>query len=220
MTKHVSGGPQEDGWNDGDFFCAFVLGGLILSCACMLIAHFADGSGTAAEWVSALATAAALGFAALAARAAYRGLSIERARDIARDDQDRRSQAELISGWVSEVSTTSIDGTLVGVSGWTVTLRNGSSLPVFRVRGVAYFQSSSGTRDPSVDFSVAVLAPGDTPSVAPSVGPGAYIPLEQFGVGAAQIPEVLRVDLKFTDHRGLRWWRRGDGVIEFLGEED
>jgi hypothetical protein len=176
--------------------------------------NFVDGRGTAADWVAALAACAAVVFAAIAARAALRGLGIERARDIARDEQDRRRQAELISGWVSEVVTAEIGGTPVGVQGWTVTLRNGSPLPVFRLHGAAYYETPAGVRDPSAEFSVAVLAPGDTPSSTSSVVPGAYMPIEQFGVPIGRILEVLRVDLTFTDHRGTRWHRRGDGVLE------
>jgi hypothetical protein len=214
MTRRLTTGSRTNEWNEGDTFCALVIGGMAISEVCILLVNFVDGPGSAADWVAALAACAAVVFAAIAARAALRGLSIERARDIARDEQDRRQQAELISGWVSEVATAEIGGTPVGVQGWTVTLRNGSPLPVFRLRGAAYYESPTGERDPSVDFSAAVLAPGDTPSTTSSVVPGAYMPVGQFGVPIDRVPEVIRVDLLFTDHRGTRWHRRGDGVLE------
>lgn len=158
-------------------------------------------------WISAVASLAALAFAAAATVAAIRVYRIESGRDrIAaaetrqREEQARRSQAVLVSGWWGgdPHGRRPRAGALI---------RNASDAPVYQV--------TISVLDPVVPDSSATLS---VPVVPPSETPGFY-PVPDAGPGSAAVQGEQRVELSFTDAAGLRWLRDQRGRLSEVRPE-
>jgi arabinogalactan oligomer / maltooligosaccharide transport system substrate-binding protein len=146
-------------------------------------------------WVSAVASMCALIFAAIAAVAAIRVYKIESARDkIAaeetrrRDEQVRRGQAVLVSGWWGSDPH-------AGKPRPGAFIRNASDAPVYRV--------AISVLDPVTPESSVTLA---VPVVPPAAAPGFY-PVARTPQAPTAAEEEHRVEVSFTDAAGLRWIR-------------
>jgi hypothetical protein len=153
-------------------------------------------------WFGAGASGGALVAAALAARAAWAVLRVERGRDEEEREAQKRVQAERFAGWASVVRSDPADSG--SPSKWGASLRNASELPVYEVR-VVYEPIASGyeVEDPA---DLEVVPPGEWMVTGHHLYPRPSQP--RFRPDAGDIPDLTyRIALRFTDAAG-RWWRR------------
>lgn len=156
------------------------------------------------DWVSAVATVTALLFAAIAAIAARNVYRIESARDqvvadlrARQDALERRDQAALVSAWWGH----SLEAGEPAQPAMGVFVRNASETPVFDAR-----LSVLDVNDPNVSerFELAVVPPATEPVFHPR-------PL------STPSPADFRVEVTFSDAKGLRWIRDKQGRLHELG---
>lgn len=146
--------------------------------------------GDVATWTTAVVAVGAGLWAYRAYKAADAAVRIERARDVAAQEHEDRSQADAIAAWC--VNASKVNPTLHGKM--VAAVSNRSLQPVFDVR-VDLIQGQTVTEDFAV---VPVLAPSND-----LVYPGS--PIEP-----APVP---RLGLRFTDMQGTRWTRDADGRL-------
>ena len=117
-------------------------------------------AGSAADWVAAIATLAALFAAVVAARLALRTYALERERDAERQRERRAAQADQVAVWAiegvnwrggfvtesfgPEGHTRSQEAVPVVPSSLPVVIRNDSHLPVHDLRVEVYFREKGG----------------------------------------------------------------------------
>jgi len=163
--------------------------------------------GDVPTWISALASIAALSFAAAATVVAVRVYKIESRRDRVaaaearrRDEEARRSQAVLVSGWWG--SDPGVSAQKAGAF-----VRNASDAPVYNV--------TIAVLDPVIPDSVATLS---VPVIPPADAPGFYQV-----AGNSQVLDTddgeHRVELSFTDAAGMRWIRDQRGRLSEVKPE-
>ena len=167
----------------------------------------------APDWITAVATALALGAAVWAGLTARKLYNIEQKREAARDLADERQQAELVASWVSwtnqpQAAMTLPDGS---PSRANLAMQNASPVPVYDIE-VQYTVGEEALG--SQRFHV--LSPtGPTPH---------HREIKPAGVGeflARPRPDDARVDIRvaiaFTDARGTRWARTTHGRLAKVG---
>lgn len=168
--------------------------------------------GDVPTWVSALVSAltlVGLVLTVIYARHIYR---IESERDkhaaeerSARDEAERRSQAEKIAAWFAPAPSTALEENMFGAF-----VRNASDLPVFDIYPV-FQPASDGEPTAGGDWffeNIAVLPPHETK----------FMPLELAEDEYEEVPHHLRngmflVEITFRDAAGVRWTRSADGLL-------
>lgn len=160
-----------------------------------MLAHAGLQFGDLPTWISAVASLGALVFAAIATVAAIRVYRIESARDRVaaeetrrRDEEVRRSQAVLVSGWWGGDPHS-------GKPRPGAFIRNASDAPVYHV--------AISVLDPVTPESGATLA---VPVIPPTAEP-AFYPVAATPHAPKAADDEHRVELSFTDAAGLRWIR-------------
>lgn len=164
---------------------------------------------TIANWITAIATALALGAAVWAGFTARKLYAIEQRRDRDRDLAEERRQAELVASWVSwtdqpRVALRLPDGR---TSRANLAVQNGSAVPVY---DVAVTYSEGGGALGIQRFHV----------LSPTGSTAHYREIKSTGVAelvaqprAADDRLDIRVAISFTDARGTRWTREASGQL-------
>lgn len=187
-------------------------------CSLALTLHVLLGlePGSTAEWVTAIATIAALAAAVCAARAAWHQLRMQQRTGQALAAEQEAAQARLIAGWVStiHVARHADTGGVVAFTGLDVTLRNASELPVYEVNGWVRDRKTQGSLA-KAPFSVEVLEPASTPISETLAMPArTALSVEAFGgVEEGRLPSQSEVEFKFRDAVGKWWLRAGSGAL-------
>lgn len=171
--------------------------------------------GDVATWATAVFTLAATIGAAIAARAAWRVLELERARDDRAELDRRRAQAEQVSGWL-DAKALPARSALTVFDQVGVRVINSSMQPVFGVHALIHLPD--GQDVPC--GSKAVLPPNETTSISIKSAQDRVLSYldgdagERLRSNWPQSLEDMPVVLEFTDAGG-RWWRRNfDGQID------
>lgn len=185
--------------------------------------RWVDDRGAFPDWFAAVATFAAFGAAAVAARYAADVQQRESRRDQARARDQRRAQASVVAAWPDSVrwGTRQEDGLdeddMTVVTGVSAFLRNASDVPVTEVR---------------IDFTFVLLGDDAKPIGAARMGSERRAilepTLEPITVWLSSVTDEnpilvpdadeaarteVRVDITFTDSAGRRWHRSAAGVL-------
>jgi hypothetical protein len=199
--------------------------------------------GDVPTWVGACASVGSLLLTALAAVVAYRLLKVEQRRDVVLDEQlklaaedraqaaqerlavererlarqehERRAQAELVCAWASRGPETVQDmpGQQVRIPGpgsWGAHVRNASQLLIYNVE-VAFLQVEPDGTVPGPSRGYAEVQR----VVPPSEGTTFFPCPEQVLQQTATAPEdwLTAVSVRFTDAAGAWWRREPDGQL-------
>lgn len=161
------------------------------------------------DWITAVATALALGAAVWAGLTARKLYDIERKREASRDLADERQQAELVASWVSwtnqpDVTLTLPDGR---ASRAHLAMQNASPVPVYDIE-VEY---SEGEESLGSQRFHALSPTGPTPHhrEIKSAAVGEFLARPR----SADARVDIRVAISFTDARGTRWARTAAGQL-------
>ncbi|MEU5962636.1 hypothetical protein ABZ777_15620 [Micromonospora parva] len=154
-------------------------------------------------WISAGVALAALIAVIRAASAAWRTLSLERARDEERQRSVDRAQADLVAAWPALANSDPFDPDSPVV--WGVVVRNASALPIHQV---SVDHLDSGVQ--SVRYEA--IPPGDFLLVDREMYP------RPEGVVPPRLPDNLptrewTVELRFSDMAERRWHRDRRGNL-------
>lgn len=166
--------------------------------------------GSIAEWVSALATIAAVIAAVYAGRAAKAALGIELNREGDRLERERQDQASKVAAWIGSIRTDPVTretrswGQPFAVTKHGAKLRNASDVPVTDV--VLRYVVADGMCPESI---YGVLPPADQPVFA-EVEDSQN---EWWDVSEAIAMGGLGVEITFRDARGQAWTRMVDGRL-------
>jgi hypothetical protein len=153
-----------------------------------------------ATWATVVVGLLALGAAAYAAIQASRVYRIESEREKRSQEERRRAQADLVSGWHDPVA-------LGGV--FYARVRNASTAPVFDVE-VNWYHTNGDHRGGE---TVAVVPPASEPMSVrhPTTDPRYIGPNEDHR--SEETPDAFAVDLRFRDASGNVWHRDVHGVL-------
>lgn len=183
------------------------------------------------EWLAAVATFAAFGAAALAARYAADVQRRESNRDRGRSREERRAQAALVAAWHERLDRDRAEGVLRRVFGVDVPgiwIRNASPLPVTDVRLRVYAHPGAGpVSDEEWEFIgsdwIQLIPPSSEAQFRPIVGDwrdtyehvvGGWIKRgEVYSQDRLEHTFVVAVEMTFQDARGRRWRRDRGGVL-------
>ncbi|VXC44535.1 hypothetical protein [Nocardioides sp. AX2bis] len=212
----------------GDFLAFGAVGGCAFFClAASLVSVLDLDASDAAAWVGALGTAFAFAVAAVAARAAWDGLLIERQRDRRLEDNEQRAQAAKVAVWAEDEGALKLEfgdmdpGTLLndllGVRSMTVYVRNASDLPVRNALVFARIIGHVGGRAFEGPFLHKVLKGGLGPGVTREVELQAPDHLRSLFSPQDSPPHrrhyyFARPCLQFTDAEGSMW-HRDNGIL-------
>ncbi|HEY0888694.1 MAG TPA: hypothetical protein VGE38_03665 [Nocardioides sp.] len=194
----------------------WTVGGLMfVGVAITIQAVFHLEAGSAAEWVSALATVAALAAAVYAGQAAWRQLRIQQRALFEQAHDKETGQARLVAGWVSTIHVARNLSTnqIIGMFGLDVALRNASELPVYELSGWVQDRETGGSvaRAP---FSIQVLEPAATPAKETILMRTGLLDLTALGDPEEhKLPSAFEVEFDFRDSAGKWWHRSGAGGL-------
>lgn len=213
----VSEGKEPGDGPPRPLFFDWTVGGLMfVGVAITIQAVFHLKAGSAAEWVSALATVAALAAAVYAGQAAWRQLRIQQRALFEQAHDKETGQARLVAGWVStvHVARNSTTNQIIGMSGLDVALRNASELPVYELSGWVQDRETGGSAA-KAPFSIQVLEPAATPAKETiSMPPGTLFDLTALGdLEEHKLPSAFEVEFDFRDSAGKWWHRTGTGGL-------
>lgn len=158
-----------------------------------------DTAPNAAEWIAAISTAGALIAAAVAALIAWRG-------HVHNQTEKRAEQAGRVAGWIEwrEDSANSAFSEFGIGRDWCILL-NSSALPVYDVLIIYWLLGGPGEIKAGTD-QVKLLPPGERVVEVPQR-------VQQEQERRKQSHPTTRVEIRFTDASGRRWWRAHNGVL-------
>lgn len=203
------------------YLVAFAVAALALSLSLVTGAS----AGSIPDWIAAISTFAAFVAAGIAAGYAIKAHEIQRAIIDARRQADHRSQAALVSVWVTaELTQAIVEGSEQTVSATiVVSLRNASELPVHRVIVHLLAREADPEKyweydidDEPVElppFRLSTLPPGTEPLVRAIPSPRFAELANQHERKGPDPTVVLAVAVEFTDASGVKWARRTDGTL-------
>lgn len=167
----------------------------------------AEVVGSAAEWVSAIATVGALGAAVAAGRTAKSLYDIERKRDLEQSEAAARADAAQVHAWTAswyDERDSRTDGLVI---------TNGSNRPVFGMR----VESQGYRQERKAPLALTIVPPGEY--FVKETGDNYHWGFPEF---VSELGGVLRpimkndtwrvTSLQFTDINEVRW-RREDGRL-------
>lgn len=173
-------------------------------CVVLMIGSIADGKnhGSTADWVVASATVGALGAAVFAAVFAFDALRREAARDQWRDQRERESQASLVAAWAEAMADDPEGPAGPPKMRITISIRNGSNLPVYRAEIEA--NSSSFISD-TPRAPLAILPPGAIHYYV--------LVLSSGHTDVRTVIDDIAINLVFRDAAGQLWLRDHEGRL-------
>ncbi|GAA3381941.1 hypothetical protein [Cryptosporangium minutisporangium] len=154
-------------------------------------------------WVSAVGGLTSLIFAAVAAVAAWRILRTEQQRDDRASEAERRAQAGTVAAWLPDAA----DREGYDAGPIRVNVRNGSSLPIYRVL------ISVVVRSDGQSFREIAHSGGPDRTYRELAAPGD----NEFLLDVPAARSRRRVALEFRDASGRDWKRDHDGSLIELG---
>lgn len=206
-------------------------------------------SGSLADWFGAASTFAAFVGAVWAAHYARRAaeyakdaIRIERARDDMHDNERRRAQAALVAAWPqaglikfiggqvrqsfpggSTTGSVTREDVAIVPERLTVTVRNGSPLPVGRFTFDLYVKAHDAPDWQYAGSSPHGLVPPDTTDSAEVMSPQMAIRMREVlapFASARDTPPEIEVGCTFVDNAGVWWRHRHSGLTQIPDRAD